>query len=453
MGAQFAFVEKYDKDLYEDYLVGLEKDSRLRVDTCAHDLRCALERLVKLVMQKCNVDDNDLRDAYREIAKGDRKNKWDLANKMAALNAPVIWKKLGRKTSPLPAVSQTRLLYQNGEYKFENAYEGLRNFGNAGSHDGQIRRNEPRLTYDNLVHCLAKLHDLLKSFFNAKEAAPFNADLMDIGEYSITESLGNPSDGKRTRCMHEYLGVRESGARGAVRYAILRQYLRGDVTEELLKHNMDFRDAVTEDDPDDAPRGLIRDVRLLEAGVSEFSIVAYEFRHKPLRLRDALPQLSQEERLQLCGEIATCFQELHERKPAFYHRLLTHESVYVCDLGKDGVHKWRPYIKFDFGKIMTGDANFTVLGDALRAKERVREKEVEKYISMDAWDQQDWEYADCWALSVLFGDILCGEIRSRVAEMSDIEKAGYGQKIAEMVDDLMRGTVGAGEAVAALSGE
>ena len=295
-----------------------------------------------------------------------------------------------------------------------------------------------------------KMHLLLKLFFVEKELPHFNPDLMDIADYSITESLGEPPDGKRTRCIHEYLGERQTGTRGAVRCAILRQYRRGDVSEELLTRNMDFRDAVTESDPDEAPRGLIRDVRLLDADASEFSIVVYEFPRKPVRLRDALPLLTPEERRLICREIAACFRELHGGAEPFYHRLLTHESVYVCDLGKEGAHKWRPYIKFDFAKITTDDGTLTVIGDAMRAKRSVREKEVEKYICTDAWEQQDWAYADCYALGVLFGDILCGEIRSREAEPADLEAAGCSAATAQMVDDLMRGAAGADEAFAVL---
>ena len=451
MCAQFAFVEKHDERLYQ-YMIEVEKNARLRVNNCSTTLRCALERIAKLAITRAGVDESALREAYHDIAEPKRKYKWDLYDMIEALTSEKIKRSLGLKNPPLPRLNNnnTRLLYQSGQYKSVNTYTALRDFGNAGSHDGKTRQDEAQLSFDNLRLCLASLHNFLIWFFHENQTARFDADLMDIADYSITESLGESPDGKRTRCIHEYLGERQTGTRGAVRCAILRQYRRGDVSEELLTRNMDFRDAVTESDPDEAPRGLIRDVRLLDADASEFSIVVYEFPRKPVRLRDALPLLTPEERRLICREIAACFRELHGDAEPFYHRLLTHESVYVCDLGKEGAHKWRPYIKFDFAKITTDDGSLTVIGDAMRAKRSVREKEVEKYICTDAWEQQDWAYADCYALGVLFGDILCGEIRSREAEPEDLEAAGCSAATAQMVDDLMRGAAGADEAFAVL---
>ena len=75
MCAQFSFVEKYDKKLY-DWLIGAEKAARLRVDDCAKNVRCALEHIVATRINECVPNKSDLRRRYEE--KWARKQKkWD----------------------------------------------------------------------------------------------------------------------------------------------------------------------------------------------------------------------------------------------------------------------------------------------------------------------------------------------------------------------------------------
>ena len=115
MCAQFAFVEKHDERLYQ-YMIEVEKNARLRIDTCPNLLRSALERTVNMIIQKDVPDVQALRDGYRNVAKPDRKNKWDLYDKIEALKSPRLMKK-----SPLPRLESIMLVYQSGKKSPENS--------------------------------------------------------------------------------------------------------------------------------------------------------------------------------------------------------------------------------------------------------------------------------------------------------------------------------------------
>ena len=441
MCAQFSFVEKYDEKLYE-YLLDAEKNARLHVDKCAHTIRLALEHLVKRRMRECVPDVRDLE--YRYKAKWSRKNKeWNLAGWLEALQDTSLLHSVGVTDEWVlpPFKRNIRLDLVGGKKDGMQFYNALRLFGNEGAHveETKVVRN-----FQNLSACLKMMHSMLQYLYD-ENISPFDEDLMNIDAFTIDEKPVIPSDAKRSRCQLEFRGHKREGASARKRYAILRQYARDDVSEKFLKRNIDMQQAATEQSPYGGVKGIVPHVYKLDSGMSDFSIIAYEFLSKPERLRDILPRLTPAERIGICRDLAECFSELHGGEAPLYHRLLTHESIYVCDFGKDGAHRWAPYVKFDFGKITVASDDLTVMQEAMTAKEKKVAREIEKYILQSAWSQKQWELVDLYSLGVLFGDILCGKIGSKPACDDNIEDAGYDEEIGEMIEEMKVGGMSAKE--------
>jgi hypothetical protein len=443
MCAQFSFVEKYDKKLY-DWLIVAEKAARLRVDDCAKNVRCALEHIVATRINECVPNKSDLRQRYEE--KWARKQKkWDaLGNRIEALQDAPLLKSIGVTEWPVlpPFTIRVRLDMVGGRKELMGVYDALRIFGNEGAH---IEEKKTVRNFHNLSLCLELMHRMLQYLYNEK-VPMFDANLMNIESFTIEEKPIVPSDAKRSKCQLEFCGYKREGASATKSYAILRQYARNDVSEKLLKRNIDVQQAATGQRPYGGVKGIIPHVYKLDAGMSDFSIIVYEFPNKPERLEDILPQLQPQERLNLCRDLADCFRELHAGDSPLYHRLLTYESIYICDFGKNGAHRWAPYIKFDFGKITVVDDDLTVMQEAMTAKEKMAEQKIEKYILQSAWNQKQWDIVDLYSLAVLFGDILCGTIARTPANDEDIEDAGYDEEIGEMIEDMKVGSISIADA-------
>ena len=450
MAAQFDFLKDHDGTLYK-HLSDVEKSARLRLNNCANDLRCALERLADVLIQENIPKPSVLERLYREQ---NSRGGWDLNAKLKALQDEALLKKAGcEKKEVLPSkLGKISLLFKDGQYKSFPAYTAIRKFGNMGSHpENEIKNNdEPALTFRNLVACLGALHRLLKFLYCENSVPGFDENLMNIESYTVDEKPVTPPDGHRSKCQLEFRGSKREGVTGTVRYAILRQYARGDVSEKLLKRNIDFQQTALASNPYGA-KGIIQDVRKIDDGMSDFTIIVYEFPRRPENLRDVLSLLSKEERLRLCRDLADCFKDLHGSAPALYHRMLTHESIYLCNFGSNEAKRWLPYIKFDFGKISVSSDEMTVMHEASRAKGQIKEREVEKYVLQSAWNQEHWERADRYSLGVLFGDILCGKIRPKPADDEDIEDAGFPDEVGALVEDLKIGKASAADAFQTLN--
>lgn len=103
-----------------------------------------------------------------------------------------------------------------------------------------------------------------------------------------------------------------------------------------------------------------------------------------------LKEMDLGKRVKLCKRIADSFYDLHNYEVPIYHRLLSHESIYVCDFGKE----WVPYIvKLDFAKIDSADMA-TVFMDVLSAKEALEEAKLTKYIAPEWLSADDSKNLD-----------------------------------------------------------
>ena len=163
--------------------------------------------------------------------------------------------------------------------------------------------------------------------------------------------------------------------------------------------------------PDGLPKwmGSPAEISTIENTKSSFYIVAYHFEETPQPLSsELLKTFDMKSRLFICKELARYLAVLHPVK--VYQRLLSYESVYICDCSAHG-KGLRPYlVKFDFAKIESRDGEMlTIHKQALEAKEVIPFNRIKKYIA-DDWEDGNWEKADIYSLGVLFCDILSGAI-------------------------------------------
>ena len=89
MAAQFDFLKTHDETLYK-HLSDAEKSARLRLNNCANDLRCGLERLADILIQENIPKPSVLEHLYRDQHS---KSGWDLNAKLKALQDEELLKK------------------------------------------------------------------------------------------------------------------------------------------------------------------------------------------------------------------------------------------------------------------------------------------------------------------------------------------------------------------------
>lgn len=444
MGKQFEFVKAYDEHVYS-YLDEVEKNARINLDTCANNMRKALESFVDFVAKENGFSEDDLDKAYeawRRESKFFSKNNdnKNLKSRLDGLTTAGVLKKLKiNQPSLIPCHKHKIALKQtNGKDNYWFVLDQLRNFGNAGSHaEKEKEKSQTALTFDNLVTCLKELHKILKLYFKVN-APSFDYNKMTIKNYEIETYDKNPSDKEQTKCTCEFFGHTKKGAANMKTYVIIRQYNAKDIEEKLLSRNIDFRQLATRRVRSGSIEGIIPYIQRVDEGTGEFALIAYEFAEKPLKLKNLIKSLSIEERCRLCCDIAACFKGIHTNNPPLYHRVLTYESIYVCNYGTKDEPDWLPYLKFDFGKI-TGNLNsvdLTVIEYAKDAVERLELQSLKKYIHESAFKRADWERVDIYALYVLFGDIMLGEILNTTADYGELLDMDYPTEFLDVWDKM-----------------
>ena len=102
MAAQFDFLKTHDETLYK-HLSDAEKSARLRLNNCANDLRCGLERLADILIQENIPKPSVLEHLYRDQHS---KSGWDLNAKLKALqDEELLKKRTARKKKSFPLSS------------------------------------------------------------------------------------------------------------------------------------------------------------------------------------------------------------------------------------------------------------------------------------------------------------------------------------------------------------
>lgn len=429
---QFDFVKEFDTELYT-YINAAEKNARLKIDSACNDLRKALERFVKIIMQANGLTEKELEQDPFAQEKKKKDGKVDMSS---------LWIKTEllkrRNLLPLSNYHDTILCIDGRERKME-AYDMMRKVGNSGSHDEDrgIKPNDAQLTFPNLIAGLGMFHQILLKYFKVK-ASRFNENVLRIGDYAVYDRPYEPADKARSLCQREYPVRRRIGNINEYEYGIIRQYGVNDIAENFLSRNSDSLSLVNAFSAYGRNTGLIKEVHCLDSKApTPFRMVVYIFVKKPYLLTEMLDQLDMFQRVTICNDLVDCFAYLHALHPAIYHRLLTYESIYICDYGREEKHDYRPFVKFDFAKIDMGDPSLTVMAYADKAHESLASDGLTKYINNDFWNRSEWEAVDSYALGVLFGDILCGRILPECATEDDLETADVPEVWENIVLDLI----------------
>ncbi len=426
----FWFLHNIDKELY-DILSSAEKVARTDFRQCGRLTREALELIVSGTIKRCNLESKI-------------PSSMDLYEKIKSLRDEYFLRSVGylaqdeslRDNPILPHLGKVRVVYENRSVNEMDYYDFLRRFGNACSH-AEVRPTDVRVDYLHVCRCLRGYHSLLKKYYSnriSNDTPGFKEEFMPIERFYIEESYV-PSDTHRSKCIREFVGYTLDYRGDKAFYAILRLYNKGDLNEKFLLRNTDTFVEASKFSVSSVPEGMTRVEELIpyDDNRSSFYIIAYIFNREPKRLTESLlKDLDMGKRIRMCKRIADCFYNLHRSEVPIYHRLLTYESIYVCDFGRE----WVPYVtKFDFAKIDIGDDLRTIFVDAVQAKERLQELKQKKYLAPE-WNsitdtsRANWEKMDIYALGILFSDILVARLDANIVDIEELEEL-------ELTDDLL----------------
>lgn len=415
----FDFVKNIDSRLYRK-LCDAEKTSRTDFETSGHNIRKALEIIVGIITEHTKIDGVNLK-------KLDLKSKLDLLQEIGIL----------------PDLGKVKFTYENEKIGEADYYIFMRRYGNACSHQNN-NFISPKICYENTVKCLKGCHLLLQCYY--KEQIPdrmqgFDENIMPIEEYHVIKSYV-PNDKVRSKCEREFLAYIENSEGEKDFYAVLRLYRKTDIYAHFLQRNHKCFVEASKESIITVPEGMakMREVTSINSDKSTFYIISYIFNREPHELNQkVLREMSLEQRIKLCSRITDCMYNLHTSKVPIEHRMLNYECIFVCRFRNE----WIPYIiKFDFAKIEAQAIKRTVFENAVKAKDKLKDRRLSKYLPpewevMLKFDDIDWTKVDIYSLGVLFSDILAGEIRETLVTLDELEELEVSEEILELLD-LMR---------------
>ena len=373
----------------------------------------------------------------------------DLFNKIKSLKDESLLIQIGYLSSGqrladnpiLPDLGNVDFIDNSGKTKTCDYYNYLRKFGNACSHSKKEPYN-PKIMFSNVVKCLKGYRLLFSRYYSGQinsSIGSFNADLMPIERFYIT-SATVPSDQNRSKCKKEFTGYSLEARKNISYYAILRQYDKNDVNNNFMLRNSDVFLEASRETISGIPEGMtsFQTIVGLDSNSSTFYITAHLFRFEPKPLSpNLLKDTSIKQRLELCSGIASCFFNLHNADDPIYHRLLTYDSIVVCNF-KD---KFIPYvIKFDYGKITLSEQYMTVFQQTKQAELNIqKEKSLTKYLApewsrISTTETVDWEKIDIYSLGVLFSDILVGRFDGSLVSFDELEEMDLSDDLLDMID-------------------
>ena len=432
--SNFSFLQIINAPLFQ---LIQEAESYARTDfvACGHKSRNACDVFIDSVIRKKGLEN--------EIT-------GDLFTKISSLRDEELLKSIGflaaeqnlSDTPILPELGTVDYLAESGKtiYKYDY-YDFLRRFGNACSHPKK-NRSDPKVVFSNVIKCLKGYRLLFIRYYSRqvpKNIEHFKEDLMPIDKYYITSSR-IPDDQYRSKCEREFWGYTLNDRKQVSYYAILRLYNKDDVDRNFMLRNSDVFIEASRDTISGIPDGMtsFQTVVGLDNAASSFYITAHLFRYEPKPLNQKLLlNTTMKQRLELCYGIANCFYNLHNSEEPIYHRLLTYDSVVVCNIKNQMV----PYvIKFDYGKFAQSDQYETVFQQTVQAEKKIqKEKSLIKYLAPE-WinvtdtNTVDWEKIDIYSLGVLFSDILAGRFDGTIVSFDELEELNLSDDILDMID-------------------
>lgn len=429
MYSNFSFIkEKFPKTFKS--LAAAEKN--LRVNQSVNEIRYALEDFIKERLGLLGI--GDLFERY--MSDKNTTKFLTLQEQISLCQNKEALKELNwdREESILPKLDDTiKCKLMNGQTRDLAEYDFLRRYGNSKGHASQPTLL--KITYRVSVQALQTFYSILCKIFvedadAEKKIPPFDENKMPIqGQehlYEIDGYEAPPSDAPMSKCQVEFFAhFKRSGSQKGVNYALIRQYEKKDVKNIFLLRNVDTVQRTQEEMIDALPPCMVRPVEIstIDNVGSPFYIVAYHFWEKPQPLsNDLLGKIDLQTRMFLCVELARCMADIHSMK--IYHRLLSYESVYLCDYSARG-KGWHPHlIKFDFAKLAKqkgADLMATVKAQIAQAKRAIEKESIRKYIP-DDWELEDWAKVDIYSLGILFCDILSGKINKSYEDMINAMK-------------------------------
>lgn len=437
MIGNFAFMYHINRELYEK-LYSAEKQARTNFRNSGHESREALEILIKTILNRHNLSNackgqelrvkiDNLRDETFLKSAGYLKNDESLSDK------PI-----------LPDLGEVTFKYKNGREETADYWNFMRKYGNTCSH-ADTRPSDVKLSYENTIKCLKGLFLLLKRYYKGQiphSVGAFDENMMPIEEYCVYASYV-PADSVRSKCLREFLAfIRDENGEKSF-YAILRLYNKADSNETFMLRNQKCFTEAAKLSLSSVPDGMTRMRELIpkDSQNSTFYIISYIFNQEPHPLTETLLQgMSLAQRVKLCSRIVNCLDNLHTSPIPIFHRMLSYESIFTCEIRGE----WIPYIiKFDYAKILSQAPVGTVFINAVKAKERLNEEKLNKYLPPE-WDSlsqeagdKEWAKVDIYSLGILFADILAGKIGISPIPIEDLEELDLSEEMLDLLD-IMR---------------
>lgn len=409
----FGFIKNINADVYSK-LHNAEKKARTDFRSSGREIREALEKMIERILWSSDV----------------RADKPELVEKIKLLQD----KKL------LPDIGRIKYKMENGEEASTDYYAFMRRYGNRCSH-ANYQPRDLKISFDNTIKCLKGFHLFLRAYYKGRIAnsiPEFDKNAMPIEEYHVYKSYP-PSDQARSKCEREFLAYTLDADGEKDFYAVLRLYHKADISDYFLQRNHKCFTVASKMSISSVPEGMTKMNELIPIASkqSSFYIICYIFNREPYELSDALlKEMSIKQRIKLCCRITNCMYNLHTLDAAIEHRMLNYESIFVCKFKEE----WVPYvIKFDFAKIESTLVKFTVFDNALKAKDKLKNKKLSKYIApeweaLDNIEKVDWAKVDIYSLGILFSDILIGRIAENPVPFEDLEELDVSQELIELLD-------------------
>ena len=429
MKSNFAFLEKLNPEAYQCLY---KAESQVRIDyNIGNNVRKALEAIIYELLRERKLSEKAEKAARSEC------RKWDLFDKIYALQntqflTKMGWLKQGQKVSQrpfLPPLGTISYMKEDHTADKSDGYTFLRRFGNQDSHIKNPADTDPKIQvlsdYPHAIRALKVIYKLLYQIYQGRVeglSKEFHEEYMPIGSFHVDKAYV-PNDQKWSGCKTEFLAHHDSDGDERNRsYAILRLYEKDTERREFLKHKIDAIHRIKDLTPYGI-RGMseIREICPMN-NPSPFYIIAYIFPHEPIPLSDALLQsITMKNRLQICTQVCYCLKELHDLNPPIYYRMLSYDSIYLCNYSQGEQKRWAPYLaNFDFAKIIENDG-VTVLPEANDSLTEIREQKRKKYIPpqthrWETYTDREWRSVDVYSLGMLFADILSGKIQQDLGE-------------------------------------
>ena len=410
----------------------------------------ALQKAERKVYTDCQTAGKEMRDAMEVWVNG-----LFLRNGLPLDTFPSLDKKLKelQRLRLVPYIEKRRDYDSEGEGKKQaDVYRLWRWFGNNCAHP-EIKPHWPKITTSNALVVLKGVYAVLLEEYRKQEGNeaanlifPFDPFCIPFEDNYVIRS-GKPLDADVTKCLREFETCafrRDSNRLDS--YGIVRMYKKDNMDEKML-HLRD-QDAFSEAELD-AGIGFDGNVQVKTiAGMfdepntfNEYYAVLYRFSKMPHRLNDKMLQtLSIDVRQSLCRKLAQIMRSFHTLPAPIYHRNLSYDSVFLCD-GIDGVPV-PSIIKLDCAKIESAEFG-TVLSSVKDMKERMQQQKIMKYTPPEVnmmlqrgGTQVLWDKADVYALGVLFGDILNGEIGMTIVRSAKLQLSGAKIELVQLIDKM-----------------